>query len=110
MKYFVSGTEIKGGCYHEFVKGTWDGETFWSDDSLILDDDILNELNVAGLIYSVVPAYNPYGPTEFTWEQWAEICKKAAETGGEAQQVIRELDSWLGAPSGAGTAFTALGV
>lgn len=110
MKYFLSGAGIKGGCYHEFVKGKWDGETFWSDNSLILDDDILNELNVAGLIYSIVPTYDPYGPTEFTWAQWAEIRKRAAEAGGEIEQLIRELDAWLGAPSGAGAAFTALGV
>ena len=110
MKYFASGAEVKGGCYHEFVKGKWDGTTHWSDDSLILDDDILNELNVAGLIYSVVPAYNPYGPTEFTVEQWSAVRKKAAQIGGELDLLTKELDGWLGSLPDTGIAFTALGV
>lgn len=110
MKYFDSGYEIKSGCNHQFVKGKWDGKTFWSDYSLVLDDDILNGLNAAGLFYSVVPTYSPYGPTEFTVEQWDAIRKKAAETGGELEQLIKELDGWLGDLPDAGIAFTSLGV
>ena len=110
MKYFDSGVEVKGGCYHEFVKGKWDRKTFWSDYSLILDDDILNDLNVGGLFYSVHPGYGPYGPTEFTVEQWAAVRKKAAETGGEVELLIQELADWLGDSSNGGIAFTSLGV
>ena len=110
MKYFDSGAEVKGGCYLEFVKGKWDGKTFWSDYSLILDDDILNGLNVAGLFWSTVPTYDPYGPAEFTMEQWNAIRKRATEIGGEPQLLIQELDDWLGPFSGNGIAFTILGV
>ncbi len=28
--------------------------------------------------YSAVPTYAPYGPTQFSWKQWAEIRKEAA--------------------------------
>ena len=110
MKYFDSGVEVKGGCNHEFVRGKWDGKTHWSDYSLILDDDILNDLNVAGLFYSVHPGYGPYGHTEFTVEQWDAIRKKAAEIGGELELLIQELDDWLGAFSDNWIAFTSLGV
>lgn len=110
LNYFDTGVEIKGGCYHEFVKGKWDGKTFWRDDYLMLDDDILNGLNIADLFCSVIPAYDPCGPTEFTWTQWEQIQTKAAETGGETEQVIQELNAWLGAPSGTEIAFTSLGV
>lgn len=110
MRYFDSGAEVKGGCNHEFVRGNWDGTTHWSDASLILDDDILNSLNVAGLLHSIVPIYSPYGPTAFTVAQWDAIRKKAAEAGGEIGQLIQELDTWLGSPSGAEIAFTILGV
>jgi len=110
LKYFDSGAEVKGGCNHEFVKGHWDGKTFWSDYSLILDDDILNNLGVAELLYSVNPNYDPYGPTEFTVEQWNAVRKKSAEIGGELELLIKELYDWLGDSSDAGIAFTSLGV
>ena len=110
MKYFDSGFEVKGGCNHEFVQGKWDGETYWSDDSLILADDILNGLNLSGLLDSVAPAYDPFGPTEFTVEQWKAVREKAAETGGELEFLIQELEGWLGPLPDAGIAFTVLGV
>ena len=110
MRYFDSGLEVKGGCNHEFIRGKWDSKTYWSDHSLILDDDILNELDVAGLFYSVVPTYDPYGPTEFTVEQWNVIRDKAADASGELELLIKELDDWLGDLPDTGIAFTSLGV
>lgn len=74
MNYFVTNDERIGTCYHEFFKGKWDGETFWKEDSLCLDDDLLCECRAFGnAILSVIPSYSPFGITEISPEQWEAI-------------------------------------
>ena len=36
MKYFITERERDGTWYHEWAKGKHNGETFWSDDSILL--------------------------------------------------------------------------
>ena len=44
MKYFCTEDKRVGTCYHEFQKGKWDEHTFWKEDSLLLSDDVLVDL------------------------------------------------------------------
>lgn len=107
MKYFTTGR--KSGDYHEFVRGSWDGKTFWSDDYIFLDDDTLNEY-LAALFYAVSPAYYPYGPSEITRAEWGEISRRAEELGGETQAIIQELSPWAEDNFKTESIFTILGI
>lgn len=93
MKYFETG--IKGGCYDEFVKGKWDGKTFWSADYLYLHEDWFDELglyeNVFGKVFEV---YNRWGPNRVTRGDWDRLYALAKEFGGRVEELFDELAPW----------------
>lgn len=94
MKYFVTKKDVNSSCYYEFFKGKWDEKTFWSEDSIYIDDDIVFCNNIDTLITSVVPSYDPFGITEISRGQWSVIVDKAKDIGGEVNGVILEADKW----------------
>ncbi|MBQ7932184.1 MAG: hypothetical protein IJ334_14365 [Clostridia bacterium] len=112
MNYFVTNDERIGTCYHEFFKGKWDGKTFWKEDSLCLDDDLLCEYRAFGnAILSVIPSYNPFGITEISPEQWEAIGKQiAAEGDNIGLEMYREADAWVQDVFSTYDCFTILGI
>ena len=110
MKYFVTEAERKGNCYHEFLKGKWDGETFGRKDSLYLHDDVLNQTGLNAFLSEILPGYDPFGPTEVTQEQWETVCLKAKTSVLEAVQVIQEITPWVEDNFKTEPVFTILGL
>ena len=110
MKYFCREKERKGTCYHEFQRGRWDGKTFWKEDSLLLDDDILWQLGFEKLLKETLPHYDAYAETEVSRKQWNAIMQRARELGGELQEAVEEADTWIRAELGEEECFTILGL
>ena len=74
MKCFVFDKDRKHSNYYEFYKGKWDEKTFWKEDSISLDDNILYEhLGFEDAIIEIIPDYDPFGETEISSEQWRAI-------------------------------------
>lgn len=100
LNYFDNGVEIKGGCYHEFVKGKWDGKTFWSDDSLMLDDDILNDLNVAGLFFPLFPPMTHMAPLSSAGNNGRKFAKKLRKSVGKQNRSSKNWPlGWASPPT-----------
>ncbi|MBD5129410.1 MAG: hypothetical protein HDT43_05750 [Ruminococcaceae bacterium] len=86
---------IKGGCYHEFARGKWDGETHWSADFLFLDDDLFGALGLYRDIFGkALYNYNYYGPNRVTRGDWDKIYALAKECGGAVAEMFGELAEW----------------
>lgn len=109
MKYCCTESDRKGTCYHEFQKGKFNG-SFWDKDSILIDDDILNDLHLAELFHSVIPSYDECGQTEVSQEQWHEIYLKASKIGGEVKNAIDEIDLWTKNIFKTENVFTILGL
>ena len=56
-------------CY-ELYRGEWDGKTFWWEDSICLDDNIMCKYGSDELIVEVNPNYDPFCETELDKNQW----------------------------------------
>ncbi len=96
MRYLVSLNECKGTCYHEFYKGKWEEETFWSESSIYLNDDILQENRL--LIKSFqkyLSNYSDTGETEINFELWVKIRNDIFQQNGKEVELVEELDTWL---------------
>lgn len=86
---------LKGGCYHEFARGKWDGKTHWSADALFLDDDLFNALGLYRDVFGkVYEAYNNYGSNRVTREDWDKLYALAKECGGAIAEMFGELSVW----------------
>jgi len=109
MKYFVYDNERDGTCYHEFYKGTWDGQTFWKADSISLHDDFLFN-DFAEAIAEVVPTYDPFNETEISIEEWKEIGKVILTKNVRAQEIYNEANEWLKDVFKLYNCFTILGI
>lgn len=111
MKYFVTEQERSGTCYHEFYKGAWDGSTFWRADSLLLHDDVLCEhRGFWETIAKVVPAYDTYGETRITHEDWQKIGALIRKRDAGSRALYAEADAWLGDVWRVYDCFTILGI
>lgn len=87
---------IKGGCYDEFAKGKWDGETHWSADSLFLYDDRFDDLGLYRDIFSkVFEEYNRWGPNRVTRGDWDRLFALSKECGGAVAEMFDELAVWV---------------
>lgn len=95
MNFFCVETERKGTCYHEFQKGRWDGKTFWKEDSLLLHDDVCQELKLYELFREADSGYSDSGETEIDKEKWQIICNRANIIGGNVKMAINEADLWV---------------
>lgn len=110
LKYFCTEEKREGTCYHEFQKGKWDEHTFWKEDSLLISDDMLAELKLAGLFRNAIPGYDPYGPAEVNKEQWSVLLELAKESGGACQEALQEADAWAQECFAGEEFFTILGI
>lgn len=110
MRYFVRDNERKNTVYHEFQKGSFDGQTFWKSDSISLSDDLLFTLGIRELFMSVIPNYNDYSAVEIDKELWNCIKQKAQQIGGEVFACITEADQWATSTFLEYEVFTIIGV
>lgn len=110
MNYFIKSAEREGSCYHEFIKGKWDGKTVWSNNSVLLHDDTFNALKLYDLFALFVVNYDTYGITQINEQQWQAIYNKSKEIGGEVQSAIEELNHWCQHNFQTETVFTVLGI
>ena len=111
MKYFVTASQRKGTCYHEFWRGKWDGVSFWSPDSILLHDDVLDDCRAfAEAMLAVIPAYAPFGITEVTHPQWEAVGALAEAAGGNAAELYAEADAWAREVFRTHDRFTVLGI
>ena len=111
MKYFVYNDQRKGSCYHEFYKGKWDGETFWRENSIFLDDNVLYKIKgLEDALIETIPKYDPFGETEISAEEWKKIGKAILHKDREAQELYREADEWLTSVFAEYGCFTILGI
>lgn len=92
--YFCTEKDRTGTCYHEFIKGTYKGE-HWVEDSLLLHDDIMQELKLKSLLKKVIPDYDPYGITVINALQWNQLCQYANEASEALQEAVSQLDQWV---------------
>lgn len=91
-EYEVLRFERDGTGYHEFYRGKWDGQSFWRDDSLYIDDYRLFEIKgFVGALRAAVPYYDSYGITEISREQWKKLGTLISCDGGNAQELYQEL-------------------
>ncbi len=93
MKYFITEEERKrigGTCFFEFQKGQENREekiSFWKEDSLILDAEIMDEFKFGKLF----PGFDYYGNTTVTREHWEVVKEKVKEKSQEVQDIFGEL-------------------
>lgn len=111
MKYFISNDKRKGTCYHEYLQGKWDGETFWADNSLYLHDDVMCELDLYSKLFKkAIERFDPYRDIEVTRAEWEKMLVIARETGGQAAEFVEELRPWAEENFRKNEVFTILGI
>lgn len=111
MKYFVIDSQRESTCYHEFYKGKWNGYTFWRDDSISLHDNVLYEnKGFIDAIVEVIPEYSPFGETEISFVQWAQIGKRIMQKDFVSQELYAEADEWVQNVFREYDCFTILGI
>lgn len=111
MKYFITGAERQHTCYHEFYRGKWDKISFWKEESILLDDDMLS---VCGdffrALQMVIPSYDPFGETEVTYSQWKEIGRLLETAEESSRELYAEADRWAEKTFALYNCFTILGI
>jgi hypothetical protein len=111
MKYFVTNNEREGTCYHEFFLGSWDEQSFWKNDSIYLDDDILTmNLGFYEALKKVVPTYDPYNETEFSREDWENVRKNIPGSDIKSLELYAEADEWAQENFKRFSKFTIIGI
>lgn len=110
LQYFCTEENRVGTCYHEFRKGKWDGHTFWKEDSLLLSDDVLVELELGKLFRRNLYGYDPYGPVEVSKEQWLMLLEAANQAGGVQMEALQEANEWVQECFAEAEVFTILGI
>lgn len=115
MNYFVNNDERRGTCYHEFIRGEWDGKTLWSYDSMYLRDDYISDLRLCELVFN--PSFAEFGGKFNRWGQntvnralWESMLSKAVDTGGEVMDLFFEISPWVEKSLSAYETFTILGM
>lgn len=110
MKYFCTVSDRVGSCYHEFYIGKWDNKTFWKSDSMLLHDDILNELEIYRAFAAVIPGYDRYGETQVNQSQWEAILDYASQLNTQAKIALSEISVWVDQALDNEGMFTILGI
>jgi hypothetical protein len=109
MKYFITNAEKEHTAYHEFLRGKWDGETFWKSDSILVSDEIYCELCLCDL-FRIIPEYDPCDLTEINRQQWDMLKEKAATLSTEVQTLVSEAEPWVEKNFETEEVFTIVGV
>ena len=110
MKYCCLNNERQSSCYFEFRKGKQDDWKFWSDDSLYVHADLVDELHIGGLWQQVIPKFHYYGVTHVDRETWQEVKRRSSEMDSRIQEVITEIDEWVQGCFMTEDSFTILGI
>ena len=96
MKYFLDEMQRKASgstCCFEFQKGKFKNK-FWLHDSLCLQADTFDSLNLYELFSNSIEDFCYYAPTEVSKEQWEVLVVKSK--GNEHWiNVIEELTPWV---------------
>lgn len=111
-RYVITNSERKGSCYHEFSRGSWNRETVWRDDSLYLNDEILEFRAVFFLaaLQAVFPNYDPHGVTEVSPTDWEKIGALIRPTDRCSRAVYEQLAPWAEEVFREDGCFTILGI
>ncbi len=109
-KYFVCANQCEGLCYHEFYKGKWDRESFWSEDSIYIYHGNFINTGFEKLLLEVLPTYNPFGETEITESDWEKIVNKALVADVKNADIVNEVGEWIQETFKKYDVFTVLGV
>ena len=112
MKYFVYSSERDSTAYHEFYNGKWDGKSFWSKDSICIQDDVLVEhKGFYKALLNAVPGYDPYTiDVEISKEAWRKIRELIPSDDIESLEMYEEASVWARAPFIKDGCFTILGL
>jgi len=74
----------------------WDGEIFWREDSISLEDNVLHKnKGFEEALYKVVPKFDPFGETEISQEQWERIGEAIPKNDAHSAELFQEADEWL---------------
>ena len=110
-KYCVLGKDRVHGMYHEFFKGRWNGEPPWKEDSLLIGDNELHEVDgFVQALSDAVPEYDMYGETEVSAEQWRQVGVFIRNKDKESRTVYGEIDTWAQEVFREHDCFTILGL
>lgn len=97
MQYFITEAQRKARqstCYFEFQTGQKRSKykpVFWKEDSLLLDDDCMNETG----FYKIIPDFAPFGISLISKKAWSVMQSRAAQEGGVIQEILEELSPWV---------------
>lgn len=97
MKYFWTEAERKRyhtSCCFEFQKGEFDGG-HWKEDSLCLDAELFDKLNLYELLASAISEFDYYGPTKVTVDEWNTLFRKSQIECGDKASLLLELLPWV---------------
>lgn len=95
MKYFITERERDGTWYHEWARGRHNGETFWSDDSILLAVQTMRDVDIYSFFYDVIPNYDAYEDAVIDKQLWESIKLRSKEVGGEIAECIAEAEDWV---------------
>lgn len=96
MSYFIRETERESRSdtgYIEFQKGAF-ADTFWHEDSLLINEEEFRDLHMAGLFRRAFEDYDYYGITEVTIEDWNRLCELVGDCNEELRLAFNELRIW----------------
>ena len=95
MKYFT--TEYLSSNYNEFQKGNWNGYTFYKEDSVYLDDNILYDAR--GLFDAILEVFPEMRKEEIEpvidREDWARIGRLIPPEDHFSTDVYNDLHQWV---------------
>lgn len=95
MKYFITERERDGTWYHEWAKGKHNGETFWSDDSILLSVETMRDIGLYKFFYDVIPHYDKYEDAAIDKDLWENIKERSKEYSTQIQECIAEAEDWV---------------
>lgn len=96
-----------GSCYFEFQRGKYE-QKLWQENSIYVSAETFDEFNLKKLIRGVVPAFDYYGITEVTQDEFEEIAARAQDL--PAKDVVDELTAWAERCFETEAVFTILGI
>ena len=112
MKYFVHNNERESTAYHEFVKGKWDGKSFWNRDSICLHDDVLvTHVGFYEALKKMSPGYDPYAiAVEVSRDSWTKVGEAISSDDLGSLELYKEANEWVKEPLEKYGCFTILGL
>ncbi len=115
-KHFVSNQEriVKGGAtdYLEFYPGVQEEDevSFWNDDSLLINEDIFDEIGLGAFFDQNLKDFDFYGITYVSLKEWESLFSKVENESEKVQEGMKELADWLKGVFKEQPGFTILGL